>query len=301
MGADRRARAHRRHRRGPARPRPPLPDGRAVPRRSRRRTRPLDRSPGRAARDLHVATRRARLSARTAPLAGAVPVSGERRAQPAERASRSGRLRRACAADDRPAAVPDPRVGEVRRRDQLRAADAHRPEPLVAAREERTTVVAPRDVPLPLRRRRRQRADAPRTPRPASGDRDDDRAARDARSATPSSTRRSCPRPAFGGRSSRTAPTCSTAASTSPRPTARGSSSALAFKPTGVDWIGYTSYQSKSTSLDWVKFAEHCTPRELELFGFPPPGHPIWDTALARRDRRSAIRPSTSTPWRDAL
>jgi hypothetical protein len=75
---------------------------------------------------------------------------------------------------------------------------------------------------------------------------------------------------------------------------------ALAFKPTGVDWIGYHSYQSKSTSLDWVKFAEHCTPRELELFGFPPPGHAIWDDALldATAERYPAL---DLTPWRDAL
>jgi hypothetical protein len=75
---------------------------------------------------------------------------------------------------------------------------------------------------------------------------------------------------------------------------------ALAFKPAAVDWVGYNAYQSKSTSPDWVKFAERCTPRELELFGFPPPGHAIWDAALL--DATAERYPGLDlTPWRDAL
>jgi hypothetical protein len=58
--------------------------------------------------------------------------------------------------------------------------------------------------------------------------------------------------------------------------------------------------QSKANSLDWVACAESLTPRELELFGFPPPGHPIWDgellDATARRYPRLDLK-----PWRAAL
>ncbi len=57
---------------------------------------------------------------------------------------------------------------------------------------------------------------------------------------------------------------------------------ALAFKRAGQDWIGYDQAQSRSTGPDWTAFAERCSPRQLELFGFPPPGHPIWDEALLR-------------------
>ena len=49
-----------------------------------------------------------------------------------------------------------------------------------------------------------------------------------------------------------------------------------------------------------MKFAEGSTPRELELFGFPPPGHPIWDAALL--DGTAERYPDLDlTPWRDAL
>ena len=41
-------------------------------------------------------------------------------------------------------------------------------------------------------------------------------------------------------------------------------------------------------------------PRDLELFGFPPPGHPIWTEDLLRT---TALRyPNLDlTPWRSAL
>ena len=71
------------------------------------------------------------------------------------------------------------------------------------------------------------------------------------------------------------------------RPDAARFLMALAFKRTGQDWIGYSSPQSHSTSPDWVRFAEASTPRELELFGFPPPGHEVWTARAARRDRRA--------------
>jgi len=75
---------------------------------------------------------------------------------------------------------------------------------------------------------------------------------------------------------------------------------ALAFKRSGQDWIAYNEAQSRSTDSEWVAFAEHLTPRQLELFGFPPPGHPIWDRDLLHR---TALRyPHLDlSPWRDAL
>jgi hypothetical protein len=74
----------------------------------------------------------------------------------------------------------------------------------------------------------------------------------------------------------------------------------LAFKRAGQDWIGYDQAQSRSTGPEWTRFAEQATPRQLELFGFPPPGHPIWDEPLLSA---TAVRyPAMDlSPWRDAL
>jgi hypothetical protein len=74
----------------------------------------------------------------------------------------------------------------------------------------------------------------------------------------------------------------------------------LGFKHAGHDWIGYNQAQSVSTGAEWTRFAERCSPRELELFGFPPPGHPIWNDELI--DRTAIRYPLMDlTPWRAAL
>ncbi|HXW34267.1 MAG TPA: hypothetical protein VEJ87_06785, partial [Acidimicrobiales bacterium] len=72
---------------------------------------------------------------------------------------------------------------------------------------------------------------------------------------------------------------------------------ALAFKRSGLDWIGYDQQQSRSTGPEWTSFVESSTPRELELFGFPPPGHQIWDDDLLSK---TALRyPKLDLePWR---
>lgn len=75
---------------------------------------------------------------------------------------------------------------------------------------------------------------------------------------------------------------------------------ALAFKRAGQDWIGYDQPQSRSTDPAWTQFVEQSTPRQLELFGFPPPGHPIWTEALLGE---TALRyPNLDLrPWREML
>lgn len=75
---------------------------------------------------------------------------------------------------------------------------------------------------------------------------------------------------------------------------------ALAFKRAGHDWIGYDQQQSRSTGPDWTKFVEESTPRELELFGFPPPGHPIWSQPLLQ-ETASRYPNLDLTPWQQAL
>jgi hypothetical protein len=74
----------------------------------------------------------------------------------------------------------------------------------------------------------------------------------------------------------------------------------ICFKHAGQDWIGYDQQQSRSTGPDWTRFVEGSTPRELELFGFPPPGHPVWDEGVLEK---TALRyPELDLePWRAKL
>jgi hypothetical protein len=75
---------------------------------------------------------------------------------------------------------------------------------------------------------------------------------------------------------------------------------AIAFKHTGQDWIGYDQQQNRSTGPEWTAFVEGSTPRELELFGFPPPGHPIWTAELL--DHTAFRYPALDLqPWREWL
>jgi hypothetical protein len=74
----------------------------------------------------------------------------------------------------------------------------------------------------------------------------------------------------------------------------------VSFKAVGCDWVGYYTAQSRATSPDWVAFVEASTPSELALFGFPRPGHAIWDAELL--DATAARYPRLDlSPWRSAL
>jgi hypothetical protein len=74
----------------------------------------------------------------------------------------------------------------------------------------------------------------------------------------------------------------------------------VSYRLTSHDWIGYHSIQSRASSPHWVSFVERSAPRELELFGFPPPGHPIWNAELIEATA-TAYPKLDLTPWRSAL
>jgi hypothetical protein len=74
----------------------------------------------------------------------------------------------------------------------------------------------------------------------------------------------------------------------------------MSYRVAGQDWIGYHNAQSRSSSPHWVRFVESSTPRDLALFGFPPPGHPIWTDDLLDATQR-LYRKLDLTPWRQAL
>ncbi|MSO78945.1 MAG: hypothetical protein EXQ79_04995 [Acidimicrobiia bacterium] len=74
----------------------------------------------------------------------------------------------------------------------------------------------------------------------------------------------------------------------------------VAYKRTGHDWVGFDTAQSRASSPAWTTFVEGSTPRELALFGFPEPGHAIWNEALL--DATARKYPNLDlAPWRRAI
>jgi hypothetical protein len=74
----------------------------------------------------------------------------------------------------------------------------------------------------------------------------------------------------------------------------------VSYKVAGNEWTGYHTVQSRATHPAWVQFVESVSPRTLELFGFPPPGHPVWNEELI--DATKEKYPNLDVgPWRRAL
>jgi hypothetical protein len=74
----------------------------------------------------------------------------------------------------------------------------------------------------------------------------------------------------------------------------------LAYRPARAEWGQRMSWASRSHELAWYRFAHRAAPRQLALFGFPPPGHPYWTEAtLAGTAQR--YPGLNMTPWRQAL
>ena len=74
----------------------------------------------------------------------------------------------------------------------------------------------------------------------------------------------------------------------------------LAYKTADADWVGANPWPRKGIEAGWTPLIEHCSPRQLGVLGFPPPGHDYWDaTTLAGAAERY---PGLDlTPWRLAL
>jgi hypothetical protein len=72
----------------------------------------------------------------------------------------------------------------------------------------------------------------------------------------------------------------------------------VAYRPAGLDWIGYQAWPIKGLSPEWHKFVQQASVRQLTVLGFPKPGHPYWtDATLAGV---AARYPGLDmTPWRD--
>jgi hypothetical protein len=74
----------------------------------------------------------------------------------------------------------------------------------------------------------------------------------------------------------------------------------LAYRPARAEWGQRMSWAGRSHEPEWYRFAHRATPRQLALFGFPPPGHPYWTEAtLAGTAQR--YPGLDMSPWRQAL
>lgn len=72
------------------------------------------------------------------------------------------------------------------------------------------------------------------------------------------------------------------------------------FKLAGQEWISFDASHSIIDHWLFPKFVAESTPRELELFGLPAPGHGFW-TRKGVEDLAIKYPDLDVSPWRDAL
>lgn len=70
-------------------------------------------------------------------------------------------------------------------------------------------------------------------------------------------------------------------------------------QPADVEWGQRMAWAERSHMPEWYRFVHRATPRQLELFGFPPPGHPFW-TAETLDGVQQRYPELDLTPWRSA-
>ena len=72
------------------------------------------------------------------------------------------------------------------------------------------------------------------------------------------------------------------------------------FRPSAADWYDRHAWGGRAYNPNWYRFVERATPRQLELFGFPGPGHDFWTEETVDRLAMRYTGLDVS-PWRDAL
>jgi hypothetical protein len=50
----------------------------------------------------------------------------------------------------------------------------------------------------------------------------------------------------------------------------------LNFRPAAIQWGQRRGWAYSAFQREWSEFVDRATPRQLQAFGFPPPGHPYW-------------------------
>lgn len=71
----------------------------------------------------------------------------------------------------------------------------------------------------------------------------------------------------------------------------------LTYRPAAAEWAQRHAWADRSHDPRWYDFVEQAGPRQLELFGFPAPGHPYWtdETLDGVGQRYPGL---DMTPWR---
>jgi len=74
----------------------------------------------------------------------------------------------------------------------------------------------------------------------------------------------------------------------------------LGYKAAGADWVGSNPWPRKGFYAQWEPLVNGCSVRQLEVLGFPPPGHDYWDevTLKGAAERYPSLDLS---PWRRSV
>ena len=74
----------------------------------------------------------------------------------------------------------------------------------------------------------------------------------------------------------------------------------LNYRPAAAEWAHRHAWADRSHSSHWYRFVEQAGSRQLELFGFPAPGHPYWtsETLAGVGQRYPGL---DMTPWRSGV
>lgn len=74
----------------------------------------------------------------------------------------------------------------------------------------------------------------------------------------------------------------------------------LNYRPAAAEWAHRHAWADRSHNPRWYEFVQQADPAQLELFGFPPPGHPYWtpETLAGVAQRYPGLN---MTPWRSVV
>ncbi len=74
----------------------------------------------------------------------------------------------------------------------------------------------------------------------------------------------------------------------------------VSYRPAVAEWGNYQAWAFRGFSAEWHDFVQLATPRQLAVFGFPPPGHAFWTSETI--DGVSRRYPGLDLgPWRKAV